>query len=202
MNAVRFTAMLCAALLAAFCLIEALPVRGEEAVYSSTIRLHVLAVSDEAAEQARKMRVRDAVLEVLEAPLTAARDCPHALSLVASLLPTIRDAAEAAAGGVPVTVSLGRERYPTRVYESFALPAGEYTSLRVILGGGEGRNWWCVLFPQLCTARASEDGFYADFIAAGFTPEQYRLIRNESGTRYKIRFRFLEILSDVFGFAY
>ena len=54
-----------------------------------------------------------------------------------------------------------------------------------------------MLFPQLCTARASEDAFYEDFIAAGFSAEQYQLIRNESGVRYKIRFRILEILEEL-----
>ena len=102
----------------------------------------------------------------------------------------------------PVQVELGRERYPVRIYENYSLPAGEYTSLRIRIGEGEGRNWWCILFPRLCTARATEEEVYEDFIAAGFTPEQYRMIKNESGPKYKIRFRILEILAQLTGMEY
>ena len=193
----------CAAVLCAAMLITCLPVHGEEAIYDNMIRLHVLAESDSEEDQARKLRVRDAVLAVLSDALTGANSYEDAAQAVRSLLPAIEEAAgEAAQGACSVRAELGREEYPVRYYEGFSLPAGEYTSLRVILGEGKGQNWWCVLFPQLCTAQASEDEFYEDFIAAGFTPEQYRLIKNESGVRYKIRFRILEILAGWMGFEY
>lgn len=197
----KLTAALCAAILAAALVLSCMPVHGEEALYDNMIRLHVLAESDSAADQARKLRVRDAVLACLAEKLGTADDFAAARTQIESLLPAIRAAAESASDGVPVTVAFGEETYPVRYYENFTLPAGRYTSLRVTLGEGAGRNWWCVLFPQLCTARASEDDFYEDFIAAGFTPEQYRLIKNESGVKYKIRFRILELLEEWAGLA-
>lgn len=196
-------AALCAAFLCAHLLITCLPVHGEEEIYNQTIRLHVLANSDSEEDQARKLLVRDAVLAYLEESLSQSNTYESALAAVSDHLDGIRKRAEDTLGGkYAVRVELGREKYPVRQYENYSLPAGEYTSLRVLIGEGEGKNWWCVLFPRLCTSRASADEEYEDFIAAGFTPEQYRLIKNESGTKYKIRFRILEILAQLTGMEY
>ena len=192
----KFMLSFCTAVLAVFLLFTCLPVHGEEAIYDSMIRLHVLAESDSAADQAKKLEVRDAVLAVLADAVGEAESYESALAAADAHRDSIRILAEEIAG-CPVTVTLTREKYPVRFYEKFTLPAGEYMSLRVILGEGAGKNWWCVLFPQLCTAQASEDAFYEDFIAAGFSAEQYQLIRRESGVKYKIRFRVLEILSEL-----
>jgi stage II sporulation protein R len=97
-----------------------------------------------------------------------------------------------------VSVALGQEDYPTRDYEGFCFPAGEYLSLRVMIGKAEGRNWWCVLFPSLCLSVA--DGGSAEqleeaFVAVGLTPEQYRVItESDENTTYRLRFKVLEIL--------
>ncbi|MBO5671425.1 MAG: stage II sporulation protein R [Clostridia bacterium] len=192
----KITACLCAAFLLACTLLSWFPLHGEEEIYDNMIRLHVIAASDSPADQAQKLRVRDAILGGLSDALYGAADFASARDAVTAALPLVQTIAEDTAQR-PVTVTLGTESYPTRQYEGFSLPAGEYTSLRVILGEGEGQNWWCVLFPRLCTDYATEDSFYEDFIAAGFSPEQYRLIKNESGARYKIRFRILELLTAL-----
>ena len=114
------------------------------------VRLHVIAVSDDDAEQAVKLQVRDAVLAYLEPQLQGVTDVDAAQQLIAGDLDGIARAAQAAAGERPVRVALGPEHYPTRDYGTFALPAGVYTSLRVTLGAGVGHNWWCVLYPGLC----------------------------------------------------
>ena len=196
-------AALCAAFLCAHLLITCFPVHGEEKIYDNMIRLHVLAQSDAEADQAEKLRVRDAVLAYLDTHLQKTDSNEDALAAITDHLEGSRLCAQNEAGAsCPVQVELGRETYPVRQYDGFTLPAGEYTSLRILLGEGEGQNWWCVLFPRLCTARAAEDEFYEDFIAAGFTPEQYRLIKNESGKKYKIRFRLLEMLAQLTGIDY
>jgi stage II sporulation protein R len=196
-------AALCAAFLSAYTLLTCLPVHGEEEIYSQTIRLHVLANSDSEEDQAEKLLVRDAVLAYLEDSLAQSGSYDSALSAVSDHLEGIRKRAEESLGNkYAVRVELGREKYPVRQYENYSLPAGEYTSLRVLIGEGEGKNWWCVLFPRLCTSRATEEEMYEDFIAAGFSPEQYRLIKNESSPKYKIRFRILEILSEWTGLDY
>ena len=196
-------AALCAAFLSAYTILTCLPVHGEEEIYNSTIRLHVLANSDSEEDQAEKLLVRDAVLTYLEASLAQNDTYESALSAVSNHLESIRERAEETLDGkYAVRVELGREKYPVRQYENYTLPAGEYTSLRVLIGEGEGKNWWCVLFPRLCTSRATEEEVYEDFIAAGCSPEQYRPIKNESGPKYKIRFRSLEILSEWTGIEY
>ena len=118
------------------------------------VRLHVIAVSDDDAEQAVKLQVRDAVLAYLGPQLADVADIGAAQQIIAGDLDGIARAAQAAAGERPVRVSLGPEHYPTRDYGTFALPAGVYTSLRVTLGAGAGHNWWCVIFPPLCAQAA------------------------------------------------
>lgn len=192
----KYMLSLCSAVLAAYLLFTCMPVHGEEGIYENVIRLHVLAQSDSAKDQSVKLQVRDAVLASLSDAMADADGYENALAAAEAQMEHIRHTAEEIAG-CPVTVTLGRESYPVRFYGNFTLPAGEYMSLRVILGEGAGKNWWCVLFPQMCTAPASEDGFMEEFIAAGFTADQYQLIRRESGMKYKIRFRILEILSEL-----
>lgn len=110
----------------------------QQDISSSLVRLHVIAASDEAAEQELKMRVRDSVLEYLTPVLDSAESPAQAKSIISAELPNIRAAAEKCAEGRTVRVTLGSEYYPTREYESFSLPAGQYSSLRVIIGGGAG----------------------------------------------------------------
>ena len=117
------------------------------------VRLHVVANSDSPSDQAIKLRVRDAVLAAAEPVLGSADDPEQAL---AAELPALECAAaemlRALGREESVSVTLQNERFPTRDYETFSLPAGIYRTLRVTIGAGEGHNWWCVVFPTLCTA--------------------------------------------------
>jgi hypothetical protein len=96
-----------------------------------------------------------------------------------------------------VSVTLGDEKYPRRYYEGLAFPSGTYHSLRVIIGEGEGENWWCVLFPPLCFSAASEPND-SDFISVGLTPDQYNVISGEKSPKYRIRFRIIEWIEELF----
>ena len=157
----------------------------------SLVRLHVLAVSDAPEEQAVKLRVRDAVLACLAPALADVQDARQAEAVLASSLPRIRLAAREAAEGRPVYVTLGEERYPTRDYGAFSLPAGRYRSLRVVLGAGEGHNWWCVVFPPLCLAAAEKEA-----LRPVMNPGDYALITREDG--WEIRFRIVELWGELF----
>lgn len=208
MNDRRFTkAMLsvCIGVLVAAAVSSMIPASGEEKLYSDVIRLHVIAESDSEEDQAVKLSVRDAVLDLVSDKMDGSVTYGDAYALLSDMLPEIKKTAEdtAASTGHPVSaeVVFDREEYPVRYYEDYALPAGEYTSMRIILGEGEGRNWWCVLFPPLCRDAAVES-HEEKFYAAGFTPEEYKIIKQESGAKYKVRFRILEILSETFGFDY
>ena len=181
------------------------PVSGEEKLYDSVVRLHVLANSDSDVDQALKLKVRDRIIEVTEDIFTQARTKNEAETIARSALSMIEDEAkrvvEESGFDYPVTVTLGQEEYPERDYEGLKFPAGEYLSLRVLIGDAEGQNWWCVLFPPICLRAASRDQRDTEeaFIAAGLTGEQYRIITESGSGRYKIKFKILEIISELFG---
>ena len=162
----------------------------QEALSSGLIRLHVLAESDGAADQRAKLRARDAVLARLNPALKEARSRAEAAAVIEELAAELAETARFAAGAERAMLELGREYYPLRRYESFSLPAGDYLSLRITLGEGQGRNWWCVVYPPLCTASMES--------AAAFAGEDWRLI-SEDGTSYEIRFRLLELWGELTG---
>ena len=157
----------------------------QEGLSDRLVRLHVIAHSDSAADQAEKLRVRDAVLAYLKPKLESAETISDARAVLRTEQDGIRAAAQAVTQE-PVTVTFTREHYPTRDYGSFALPAGSYPSLRVILGSGQGHNWWCVVFPPLCTAEAVENT-----AAEALSDDDVRLITAD-GADVQIKFRVLE----------
>ncbi|MBO5904211.1 MAG: stage II sporulation protein R, partial [Clostridia bacterium] len=147
----------------------------------------------------------DRIIEVTEDIFTQARSKNEAETIARLALSMIEDEAkrvvEESGFDYPVTVTLGQEDYPERDYEGLKFPAGEYLSLRVLIGDAEGQNWWCVLFPPICLRAASRDQRDTEeaFIAAGLTGEQYRIITESGSGRYKIKFKILEIISELFG---
>ena len=179
--------------LAVFLTSGALALRTQDELADKVVRLHVLANSDSEEDQALKLRVRDAVLEQATAILEQSADRREAESrLRGQLLELERIAAkEIAAEGYdyPVTVNLENTDFPTKEYDGFTLPAGEYLALRVIIGEGQGRNWWCVVFPPLCTAASAD--VPASALAAGFSEEEVSLITEEN-QGYVLKFKAVE----------
>lgn len=166
----------------------------QRALADKVVRLHVLAVSDSEEDQAVKLRVRDAVLARLEPALEQAESAAEAAAMLEKLLPELERLARWVSGEGQVHVTLGRENYPTRRYGDFALPAGEYTSLRIELGAAEGQNWWCVVYPPLCTGSAVETVRET----AALEEEELRLITGD-GEGYVIRFRLMELWGELVG---
>ena len=192
MDRKRFRPWECAAL-AALCLVllSGLWAQARQrALAAQVLRLHITAVSDEPAEQALKLRVRDAVLAALTPVLADVSDVDEAKSLLAGYLPQVQAAAESAAEGRAVRVTLGRERFPLRAYAAYTLPAGEYDALRVTLGAGQGHNWWCVVFPTLCLSDAG-----GEQMQSVLAPEDYALVSGEEG--YELRFRVVELWEEL-----
>ena len=161
------------------------------------IRLHVIAHSDSAEDQALKLQVRDAVLDYTTAVLQRSEDMAAAQEELQSELPRIESIARAAVKAegydYAVTASLGQTEFPLKEYDGFSLPAGEYTALRLVIGEGEGQNWWCVVFPPLCTAAACE--FEKTALAAGLTEEDLSLITESEG--YVLKFRTMELWQQL-----
>ena len=191
-------------IVAALCLLVVglLPVHGEEEIYNKVVRLHVLANSDSAEDQAVKLAVRDAVLEVTVPLLQDCRTKEEAILLLEENRPLLMQKAQTVLQKEgfddAVSIEMGLENYPTRTYDSLCFPAGEYISMRISLGKGEGQNWWCCLFPPLCLGAATVNEKTAEdaCISVGFTPTQYKIITESDKPVYRARFKILELLGQ------
>lgn len=166
----------------------------QEALAQQLIRLHVVANSDSERDQAVKLQVRDAILEQMPAITEGCETKQAAQAALQAALPQLCRESETVLreNGFEdsVTVRLAQEQFPTRTYDTFSLPAGEYTSLRIEIGAAAGHNWWCVVFPTLCTAATTDDvGSIA--ASSGFTEEQINLMTDDSG-EYRVKFKLLE----------
>ena len=179
-----------------------LPVHGEEEIYDKVVRLHVLANSNSEEDQAVKLEVRDAILAVTVPLLQNCQTREEAVLLLEENRTLLSDTARAVLRerGFEDTVhiEMGLESYPTRTYDSLCFPAGEYVSMRVSLGQGEGQNWWCCLFPPLCLDAATVGKEVAEdaCISVGFTPTQYKIITESDQPVYRARFKILELLGQ------
>ena len=162
------------------------------------MRLHVVADSDSAEDQAIKLRVRDAVLETISEDLKNVADMDQARAYIRENLPKIQKAAndclEALGCQDRAVAVLQEEVFDTRYYDTFSLPAGIYEALRITIGSGEGQNWWCVAFPTLCTP-ATAEGFEEAAVSAGFSETLTETLEGE----YELRFYFLDLLGRLEG---
>lgn len=124
------------------------------------VRLHVIADSDEENAQALKLQVRDAVLETAQSILAECESADEAYAVLNENLQTLEDSARTRAEELGWTGEMRAETgvftFPERTYGGTVVPAGEYRALRIVIGAGEGQNWWCVLYPSMCSL--SEDG--------------------------------------------
>ena len=148
-------------------------------VCADTLRLHIRAGSDSVADQSAKLHVRDAVLAYLDAACpaeTKADALTWAAQHLFELQLTARHALAKLGIRTPVRVQLVNMYFPTRRYGSGTLPAGRYDAVRIELGTGAGRNWWCVLYPGLCRAAC---GGYA-------LPAENDLVCGEYILRFKV----------------
>ena len=166
-----------------------------KALHDQLLRLHVVGASDAKEDQDVKLLVRDAVLQSLQEGLKDLTDPQAAYDYVARMLPQVEEAAnrclQAAGFSDTVAVSLTEETFPTRDYDTFSLPAGIYKALRVVIGVGEGRNWWCVVFPQLCMG--TEGDFVETASVAGLDPKLAGTLEGD----YELRFWLLEKIGEV-----
>lgn len=192
----RFLLLFSIFLLAMVIIYVAAAVSDAKAVYSDVVRLHILADSDDENEQALKLKVRDAILSEYGEALSQLKSTEAAKGMLTGEIDAVEALAERvvreAGYSHDVTVTFCREYYPTRVYDGFDLPAGEYTSLRVLIGSGEGKNWFCMVYPPLCTASAESD---EALLEAGFSQSQVRLLTENEG-EYTLRFKVVETFAD------
>ena len=169
----------------------------------NVIRLRVVAASDKAEDQERKLLVRDAVTGYLQTAMENTPDAIAAKNYLAGQLDVLQELATAVlrkeGSRESVTVYLTEENTPTRVYDTFRLPSGVYETLHVDIGAAQGENWWCVVFPSLCIPVTTE-GFRAAAAGAGFDSGLTDSLSKTEG--FEIRFFFLDCLGKLEEFLF
>lgn len=178
-------------------------VSDKQTLRQELVRLHVVAASDSAEDQAMKLRLKDAVVESLKADMEKLKSAEEAKAYLQENLPKIEALANSflqeAGCADTASVSLALEEFSTRVYDTFTLPAGLYEALRITIGEGEGRNWWCVVFPSLCLPATSE-GFEETASCAGFSDSLTAALEGEEG--YELRFWVLDAIGRLENFLH
>ena len=163
---------------------------GRQAALSEKVlRMHVVAASDSEADQALKIKVRNAAVREVEAALNSCGNISDARAAIKESEKAILAAAREAADGEKVKMSLAKESFSHRDGEGYSLPAGEYWALRLTIGEGQGHNWWGLIFPAFNDAESYVPA--ADYL----TEEEMRLIID--GGETEIRFKFLEIWEKI-----
>ncbi|MBR5942727.1 MAG: stage II sporulation protein R [Clostridia bacterium] len=183
--AVILTVMLL--LISAFAADVSVFARDCEELRGDVLRLHVIANSDSEEDQAVKLRVRDLLLDITKDRVGDAVDKADAERFFAENAAELTEAVNAflreSGLNYGAALSLARSEFETREYDGFTLPSGEYDALKVVLGAGEGKNWWCVLFPPLCVSAA--DG-------SELPAREYKLMQSGGTVRYKIKLKIVE----------
>ena len=167
-------------------------------VKEDVVRLHILANSNSQKDQEVKLKVRDALLEtnasILSDDVTKENAKEHFECSKEILLKTAKEALEENGFNYNVKITLQEEYFNTRTYGNLTFPAGQYTALKVILGEGEGKNWWCVMFPPLCIP--ATDGIETNETTADYLTQSGEKIVN-GGEKYIIKFKLLEIYEEL-----
>lgn len=186
-------------------------VKNAEEIPQKLFRLHILANSDSEEDQELKYLLRDYLLddfsEIFDGCSSAEEAKQEAKSHTAEIAEKARLFLDSQGCSMPVTVSVENIYFTTRTYGNLTVPAGNYDALRVVIGEGEGKNWWCVMFPPLCLPAATDtvdisygsaaEPFFTDQCRfARFTAEESRII--EENNRLEVRFAIFEWITSWF----
>ena len=128
----------------------------QQQIATQVLRFHIRANSDTVADQQKKLRINQSLLEWLTPILSENTSKSETIQCIRKNLPDIRKEATRMAAPEPVTVTLQKEWFPEKTYGTCTFPEGIYDALRVDIGQAKGHNWWCVLYPSLCFADALE----------------------------------------------
>lgn len=139
---------------------------GEEKLSNAVLRFHVIANSDDPEDQMLKLAVKDEIVKMMKNEFQGIEDVSEAKKIAVQKIPEIRTVAEntikESGCNYPVNVSVGEYMFPVKSYGNLIFPQGKYQAVRVIIGEGKGKNWWCVLFPPLCLVSTSDKGLSLD----------------------------------------
>lgn len=163
------------------------------------VRLHVIANSDSKEDQELKLKVRDALLKQASSDFTKKSDVVNNLDLYKKIA---EDTISANGLDYNITVEYGNFAFPTKHYKNLSLPAGNYDAVRVVIGEGAGKNWWCVLFPPLCFVDGTTDKSDAsEKMKDLLSKSDYDLITaksNNGNVPVEIKFKIVELCGGLF----
>ncbi|MBR6533697.1 MAG: stage II sporulation protein R [Clostridia bacterium] len=161
-----------------------------EDLRQNVLRLHIIANSDSAADQQLKLKIRDRILEETGETFSGADDLTAAEQLTEQNLKKFEEIANSVIKengfSYKAKATLGDCFFETRHYDTFSLPAGNYRSLIIELGKGEGKNWWCVVFPAVCVPAATDSD-----LRQSVKDSSANIAENSQ--RYIIKFKAVEI---------
>lgn len=163
-------------------------------ISSNVVRLHVVANSDTAKDQELKLKVRDGIIAYLEPVLRDVSDVEETKRIIGENIEGIEEEAQKLIKKYgytySVTASLGNFDFPTKVYENAQFPKGKYDALRIVIGNGNGQNWWCVLYPQLCFSQSTNGTLTSESEANLkniLTEDEYDMITSKSNINFKFK---------------
>ena len=164
-----------------------------EEVRDNLLRLHILANSDSEADQSVKLKVRDALLEECSDLFEGASSIDEAAALAKANLPRLQKVAQEVLKDEGMDYGAAAEVAPTdfntREYGELTVPAGEYLAVQVLLGEGQGQNWWCVCFPNICLGSA------AGKVDDALDKSGQAVVKG--GQKFKVKFKIVEIYEMV-----
>ena len=171
------------------------------------IRFHVIANSDSEEDQNLKLKVRDAIINYLQPKLLESESIEESELIIKKEYDELEKISKniILENGYDYDVKVGIDysKFPTIQYSNVVLPAGEYKALRIIIGEGKGKNWWCVMFPPLCFVDEQKgiiDKDTDDKLREVLTEEEYELISQKTSKqvdRVQIKFKIVEIIQDI-----
>ncbi len=189
-----FNVALCFALVSAIFLSLAVFDARCEDLRKNVLRLHIIANSDNADDQNLKLEIRDEILSQSTDLFDTATDITSAKIIAEQRLSEFKEIAEQVISDngfdYTVSVKIDKSFFETRVYDDFTLPAGIYDSLLITIGEGKGKNWWCVIFPEICVSAASK-GDLTDTVSN----ESANVAKSQK--KYKAEFKIVEVYQKI-----
>ena len=167
------------------------------------IRFHVIANSDSEDDQALKLKVRDRILKEMGQQFENSSSIDESRKIIESNMDTLKyiveDEIKKEGKDYIAQVYLGEDDFPTKSYGGITFPAGEYEALKVVIGEGKGKNWWCVMFPPLCFVDITHgiSGDVQEELKEVLSEDEYELILSDKKPHMKLKFKTVEIFEKT-----
>ncbi|MDR0958331.1 MAG: stage II sporulation protein R [Clostridiales bacterium] len=180
-------------------------VKTQEGIAGEVIRFHVLANSDSEYDQNLKLKVRDKIVGYMSEFFDENTNLEKARNIITENINNIEavamDTLHENNSDYSVNAEITTDFFPTKVYKNAVFPAGEYETLRIVIGEGKGKNWWCVMFPPLCFLDASSAELPYDSkqeLKSVLTEDEYQVITNSNSPPFKVKLKIIEIWENLF----